>query len=152
MEKIMSEMKDFLKRFEMFIGLSDEMLDEVTVLCDPQTYPASSIVIERNSPPDNFYLIEEGTVEILTAPGREAEQRTDAVVVTLGKGQSFGEMGLVDSGPRSATVRAATQTKLVAIGCEEFLKLCETDTDLGYQVMRNIAVDLSFKLRYRNLI
>jgi CRP-like cAMP-binding protein len=73
-------------------------------------------------------------------------------LVTLGKGQSFGEMGLVDRGARSATVRAASDTDVYVINCDKFLELCHADTRLGFLVMRNIAADLSFKLRYRNLI
>ena len=148
----MSEIKNFLKRVEMFINLSDVMLDKVAILCQARSFSADSTIIERNSPADNFFLIREGTVEIITAPDQEETEMIDGVVVTLGKGQSFGEMSLVDSGARSATVRAATNTDLYEINSQSFIDLCETDTDLGYQVMRNVAVDLSFKLRYRNLI
>lgn len=149
----MSEIKTFLKRIEMFIGLSDKMLDEVTDLVNLETYQANNIIIERNSPPLNFYIIQEGTVEIITGPEEQIKNRRGGgVVVTLGKGQSFGEMGLVDNGARSATVKAGTDTKLLSINCKKFVDLCETDTGLGYNVMRNIAIDLSFKLRYRNLI
>ncbi len=147
----MSEMKRFLKGIEMFIGLSDEQLDKVAALCSPNQFETHSTIIELNSPPDNFFLIQAGTVEILTAPEEET-QKSDGVVVTLGKGQSFGEMGLVDSGKRSATVKATTPATMLSINCKEFINLCEADPYLGYQVMRNIAVDLSFKLRYRNLI
>lgn len=146
----MSEIKDFLKRFELFIGLSDEMLDTVVELCQPKKFVADNTIVERNSPADNFFLIRNGTVEIITAASDGSS--TDSVVVTLGTGQTFGEMSLVDSGARSATVKAATETDLYEIDSVQFRDLCETDTDLGYQVMKNIAVDLSFKLRYRNLI
>ena len=148
----MSEIKAFLKQIEMFIGLSDGMLDEVAKLCQSETHEADSTIIERNSPPINFYLIQEGTVKIMTALADTAKDSSEAVVVTLGKGQSFGEMGLVDNGTRSATVKAVTQTHLLVTDCALLRNLCEANTDLGYQVMRNIATDLSFKLRNRNLI
>jgi len=148
----MSAIKSFLKRVEMFIGLSDEMLNKVEALSRQEEYKSGETIIERGSSPDNFYLIQDGSVEIITASSDRAQEMADAVVVTLGSGQSFGEMGLVDSGARSATVKAETDTKLLVINCADFLNLCETDTDLGFRVMRNIAVDLSFKLRYRNLI
>jgi CRP-like cAMP-binding protein len=146
------EIKDFLRTVEMFIGLSDPLLDEVAKLCQPQSYASDSTIIERHSPPTHFYLIRKGTVKIMTAPSSTAEGSAKGVVVTLGTGQSFGEMGLVDEGTRSATVKAVTHTDLLAIDCEQFRNLCETNTDLGYQVIRNIAADLSFKLRNRNLI
>ena len=89
-------------------------------------------------------------------PQPDAPQTEDSMggplQVTLGQGQSFGEMGLVDRGPRSATVRADSDTDLYAINCEQFLELCELLPQLGFQVMLNIAADLSFKLRHRNLL
>ncbi|MCK6625909.1 MAG: cyclic nucleotide-binding domain-containing protein [Anaerolineae bacterium] len=147
----MAEIKDFLRQVEMFIGLSEAMLDEVAHLCQAVDYEADRIIVERNSPPAQLYLVQEGTVGIMTSSSGESSQ-AEPVVVTLGKGQSFGEMGLVDNGLRSATVKAITPTRLLAIDCAQFRSLCETNTDLGYQVMRNIAADLSFKLRNRNLI
>jgi CRP/FNR family cyclic AMP-dependent transcriptional regulator len=151
MEKTMPDIKEFLKQVEMFIGLSETMLDDVAKLCQPAAHKADDTIIERSSPPTHFYLIKEGMVKIITSPLDNASD-AETVVVTLGRGQSFGEMGLVDNGTRSATVKAVTFTELLAIDCARLSSLCEANTDLGYQVMRNIATDLSFKLRNRNLI
>ena len=58
----------------------------------------------------------------------------------------------MDRGTRSATVRCVQDgTTLFSIPRETFYGLCETDHQIGYIVMRNIARDLSFKLRIRNL-
>ena len=61
-------------------------------------------------------------------------------------------MALVDHGPRSATVRALTDNTVVQIvNREDFVRLCDGNHHMGYVVMRNMAADLSFKLRHRNL-
>jgi CRP-like cAMP-binding protein len=150
----MSEKKDFLKRLDMFNGLSDEELSDVAALCSEASYKAGDIVLNIKDPADKFYLVRNGTVQIITNPEvfETKPEMADILLVTLGKGQSFGEMGLVDRGARSATVRAASDTDVYVINCDKFLELCHTDTRLGFLVMRNIAADLSFKLRYRNLI
>lgn len=148
----MLEVTQFLEKVDLFGGLSDDMLAKVAGLCQPQSYRAGSAIIERGDPPDNFYLVRAGTVKILTAPENQPERFVEATVITLGRGQSFGEMGLIDNGTRSATVKAATGTDVYVINCKQFRDLCEADTTLGYRIMRNIAADLSFKLRYRNLI
>ncbi len=142
----------FLKQFEMFVGLDDEALKKVFALCTPKSYKSDTIIVERDAPPDYFYLIKEGTVNVYTttAPGSNGQVRS--VVVTLGTGQSIGEMGLVDEGARSATVRSVTSLDAFMINCKDFIALCKIDTELGFQVMRNIASDLSFKLRNRNLM
>jgi CRP-like cAMP-binding protein len=61
-------------------------------------------------------------------------------------------MSLIDSGLRSATVRCTSDgSELYVIRRDDFVELCEQDTDIGYIVMRNLAAELSFKLRHRNL-
>lgn len=148
----MSNITNFLKRVDLFSGLSDVMLNNVAGLCQPQIYNADSIIIRQDTSPDNFYLIQEGTVQIVTATETESPHFSNAALILLGNGQTFGEMGLIDHGPRSATVKAVTDTEVLVIECQPFRELCDADTDLGYKIMQNIAADLSFKLRYRNLI
>lgn len=150
----MSEAKEFLRTLDMFNGLSDEELSNVAALCSEASYKVGDIILNLNDPTENFYLIRSGTVQIITNPDilETKPELADAVMINLGEGQSFGEMGLVDRGARSATVRAGSDTEVYAINCNQFQELCYEDTHLGFLVMRNIAADLSFKLRYRNLI
>ena len=64
----------------------------------------------------------------------------------------IGEMSMVDQGPRSASVRAIHDPTVVqVIRHEDFQALCQRNTHIGYVVMYNMAADLSFKLRHRNL-
>ncbi|UCC89257.1 MAG: cyclic nucleotide-binding domain-containing protein [Anaerolineales bacterium] len=150
----MSEKKAFLKQLDMFNGLSEQELASVAALCSEASYKTGDIILNIKDSADSFFLIRSGTVQIITNPDvLEAKpEMLDLVTVNLGKGQSFGEMGLVDRGARSATVRAGSDTDVYVINCNKFLSLCQQDTHLGFLVMRNIAADLSFKLRYRNLI
>jgi len=150
----MSQVKDFLKRLDMFNGLTDQELSKVAALCSEASYKAGDTILNIKDPADIFYLIRSGTVHIITNPEvfEAKPELAGMLLVILGEGQSFGEMGLVDRGARSATVRAASDTDAYCINCDEFLALCNEDTRLGFLVMRNIAADLSFKLRYRNLI
>ena len=150
----MLEKKDFIKQLDMFNGLSGAELSNVAALCKETSYKAGDIILNIREPADSFYLVRSGTVQIITNPDvlKAKPEMLDMVTVNLGRGQSFGEMGLVDRGARSATVRAGSDTDVYVINCDEFLSLCQEDTHLGFLVMRNIAADLSFKLRYRNLV
>ncbi len=94
----MSDKQDFLKRLDMFNGLSDEDLSSVAALCAEASYQAGDIILHMKDPADKFFLIKSGTVQIITNPDvlELKQELPESLLVTLGKGQSFGEMGLVD--------------------------------------------------------
>jgi CRP-like cAMP-binding protein len=67
---------------------------------------------------------------------------------TLGRGQSFGEVALVDQGLRSATVRCATETcRVLEISRNDLLELLRNYPDIGFKVMYNLAADICLKFR-----
>jgi CRP-like cAMP-binding protein len=73
-------------------------------------------------------------------------------IATLRRGQSFGEVALVDQGLRSATARTAhDNTRLLIIPCNELMTACEEYHEVGYRLMFNLAADLSLKIRSSNL-
>ncbi len=137
---------NLLKRSAIFAGLSDSEAEAVAATCQKQVYGPGSIIIQQGDTGDELFIIEEGQVEIVlmgTTPERQ--------VVVLGKGQVLGEMSLLDFGYRSATARATEETTVQVIKEADFTALCERDHRIGYIVMRNLAADLSFKLRHRHL-
>jgi CRP/FNR family cyclic AMP-dependent transcriptional regulator len=138
-----------LKKVEILNSLSESQLEKVAELCREQTCNADDIIFRENDKSSELYLIQDGLVEItLSVP----EPGTEQSIVTLGKGQIFGEVALVDEGPRTASARCiADGTRLWVAKRADFISLCEKDTSIGFLVMKNIAADLSFKLRLVNL-
>jgi CRP/FNR family cyclic AMP-dependent transcriptional regulator len=138
-----------LKRVDILNSLSESQLEKVAKLCREQAHSADEIIFKENDASSELYLIQDGLVEItLSVPDPGTERR----IITLGKGQIFGEMALVDEGPRSASARCiADGTRLWVAERADFISLCEEDTNIGFIVMRNIAADLAFKLRLINL-
>lgn len=135
-----------LKRAALFTGLSDSEAEAVASLFVARTYPAGSIILQQGDTGDELFIIQEGQVEILVMGTKK-----ELPVVLLGKGQIVGEMSLLDYGFRSATARAAEDTVVHVMKEADFTDLCERDNHIGYIVMRNLAADLSFKLRHRHL-
>lgn len=147
---------DSLRRVEILSGLTDEQLARVASICQVETYQNKGIVVREGDPSDDLYVIHRGSFEIVLSKDRVTAETLSATgpraIVSLGQGQVFGEMALIDRGPRSATVRCTTDDALLyKIRGEDFAQLCEQETGIGYKVMRNIAADLSFKLRHSNL-
>jgi CRP-like cAMP-binding protein len=120
------------------------------------TFDAQDIIVREGDPSDDIYVIHTGSVEILLGEDTITAETLSAAgpqaILSLGQGQVFGEMALIDMGPRSATVRCtADGSELYVIRRDDFIRLCNQDTGIGYKVMHNLAADLSFKLRHRNL-
>ncbi|MGD2104214.1 MAG: cyclic nucleotide-binding domain-containing protein [Anaerolineae bacterium] len=146
---------DMLRRSELFSGLTDEQVEKVAALTEQVEYQSGAVVVREGEIGDSVYIVRDGMVEVLVSKGSIPDVPGPprmTSIVELGPGQSFGEMSLVDRGNRSATIRCVQDgTTLYAIRRPALLALCDQDARIGYVLMRNIASDLSFKLRHRNL-
>jgi CRP/FNR family cyclic AMP-dependent transcriptional regulator len=142
------ELFPILRSVELFNGLSEGEIQQLAAICKERTYRQGEMIARQGESGNELFIVTEGYAEVRVSEGT-SEGR---VIVNLGKGQLVGEMSLVDFGPRSATVLAGTEpTILQVISREDFENLCQQNTNIGYVIMRNIASDLSFKLRHRNL-
>ena len=137
-----------LKRVHLFRGLDQGELDEIAAISQPKVLQPGELVIEQNTTGNEMYIIGEGSVDVFIK-GIDDERG----LVMLGKGQVVGEMALIDQGYRSASVRTTDEgATLYLIEGEAFLDLCKENNHIGFVVMRNLAVDVAFKLRHRNLV
>jgi CRP/FNR family cyclic AMP-dependent transcriptional regulator len=160
MSKEKSEAKEYiniLRQTDIFYDLTEAQMEMVAGLCSEVTYNAEQMIFEENSASDELYVIASGEVDILVNPalvqssaaGQPARPLT---IVTLRRGQTFGEIALVDQGLRSASARCASKkAHLLVIASGRLLTLCDSYPDLGYRLMRNIAADLAFKIRGTDL-
>jgi CRP-like cAMP-binding protein len=147
---------ELLQHSELFLELAPEQVEQIAALGREASYNAGDVIISEGAPSHEMYIICSGMVEVEVGKGTVVHDVPGAPqlssLVRLGQGQVFGEMALVDSGARSATVRCTKDdTVLYVIPNKDFWALCEGDHHIGFIVMRNIAADLSFKLRHRNL-
>jgi CRP-like cAMP-binding protein len=146
---------DKLCRSELFSGLSPEQMGKIAALAEEIVCQSGDVIVREGETGDEVYVVGEGMVEVVVPKGSIPDvpgpPRMKSLV-ELGPGQSFGEMALLDRGVRSATVRCVEDgTTLCVIRRQALLALCDEDPEIGYVLMRNIALDLSFKLRHRNL-
>jgi CRP-like cAMP-binding protein len=150
--------KDFvniLKRTDIFYDLNEEQLGLVAELCHETQFRMGEMIFEEQSASDELYVIARGEVEILVDPSIIEAMPVaprPVTIATMRAGQAFGEIALVDQGLRSAGARsAADNTRLLVIPRATLLKLCDEHPELGYRVMRNVAADLSLKMRGADL-
>jgi CRP-like cAMP-binding protein len=143
---------NYLKEADIFLELTPTQLELVASLCEERKLNTGDVVFEENTPSDELYIIAQGEVEIQVDPSLVGDitdrQLGPVTIATLRRGQSFGEISLVDEGLRSATARCAQHgTQLLIIPRDKLMSLCDTYPQLGYRLMRNLAADLALKIR-----
>jgi CRP-like cAMP-binding protein len=135
------------KRVQLFAGLDESERAEIAAICREVRFNPRDMILEQNTTGSEMYVVAQGAAEVYIQGLADARS-----LVVLGKGQVIGEMALIDQGYRSASVRATKEgATLYVIESGDFYRLCQENYHIGYVVMRNMAIDLSFKLRHRNL-
>lgn len=149
----MNSLINFLKQSDIFYQFTPTQLEMVANLCQEVTFDVDELVFKENSASNELYVIVQGEVDILINRGTTGSlSHNHTVVARLRRGQSFGEVALVDEGLRSASARAAQKdTRLLVIQREKIIMLCETYPQLGYRLMHNLAADLAMKIRNTDL-
>ncbi len=138
---------DAIQVADLFRGLNTRQIRTLIDLGDKRAYSKGAVITEAGEHEDALYIVLEGQVEVL-----QKEEFENPKIVILGTGQGFGEIAVLDAGPRSATVRCIKEgTVLLRIPGQALRAACEEDCCMGYRLIYNLAQDLAFKLRHRNL-
>src|SRR5438105_829965 len=109
---------DVLGHIPLFGNLSPEEREELSRLLVPKRFGPGEAIVWVGEPGKEFFVIEQGKVAI-TIPD---ESGRELVLASLGPGAFFGEISLLDGGPRTATARAETDCTLMELGREDFLQ------------------------------
>lgn len=149
----MNNLVNFLKQSDIFYQFTPTQLELVANLCQEVVFNADEIIFRENSSSKELYVIVQGEVDILINRNTSGpNNKNETAVARLRRGQSFGEVALVDEGLRSASARAAQKdTRLLVIQRDKVVMLCETYPQLGYRLMYNLAADLAMKIRNTDL-
>jgi CRP/FNR family transcriptional regulator len=114
----------------LFAGLPDEQVAEVAQLFKERRFAAGDAVIREGSGGAAFFLIDSGEA-VVTVRGEERAR--------LGKGDSFGELAMIDEGVRSATVTAATELVCWGLTYWDFRPLVEQNGPIGWNLLQALA-------------
>jgi CRP-like cAMP-binding protein len=119
-----------IARVPLFAGLERRDLERVADSFKERNYEAGDTIAEEGSGGAGFFVIAEGNAKV-TVQGQE---RT-----TLGPGDYFGEIALLDEGARTATVKAETPMKTYAMTFWEFRPIVETDARIAWKLVQALA-------------
>jgi EmrB/QacA subfamily drug resistance transporter len=104
---------DFLARVPIFAGLDAPLREALAGRGQSVRIEAGDWLFREGQPGDAMYLVRAGRLEIV-------DERAGTVIRELGRGDALGELALLTTSPRSASVRAARASDLLAISCEDF--------------------------------
>jgi CRP-like cAMP-binding protein len=152
----MNTYANVLKNADIFYQFNESQLELVANLCQERVLKTGEIIFLEGSKGDELYIIADGIIDILINPDLVSDQPSEdhdpVTIATLRRGQSFGEIALVDQGLRSATARIAhDNTRLLVIPSDKLMATCEKHPDMGYRLMLNLAADLALKIRSTGL-
>jgi CRP/FNR family transcriptional regulator, cyclic AMP receptor protein len=129
-----------LKNVAIFAHLDDAALGSIARLVETREFPEGSVIVSQDEPGDSLFVLARGRVKVVLfgESGRE-------IILSMFKtpGDFFGEMSLLDGEPRSATVTAMTDLRLLVIDRPQFWKLLNETPDL----VRRILTILSRRVR-----
>ncbi len=123
-----------LQKVPIFAECTKKQLKSVAAISRVVEAPAGTVLTRQGDPGNEFFVILDGSAMV---------EVTKRKRVPLGPGEFFGEMSLLDGGPRSATVRAETDMRLLVIQRHNFQSLLSEVPDLT----RNILIVLSGRVR-----
>ena len=144
-----------LKRTSLFENLNDDELTRIGNICTPVSFCKDEIIMQEGDVGDTMYIIIEGTVEVaktLVLPGMDLDDNEQVGNKVFSKLHAqhnpvFGEISILESSARTATIKALTNCRFYEIKKDDFLRLAEQNYELGYKVLFNIARTVSTRLR-----
>ena len=122
-----------LRRVPLFAGLADDELADVALLFKERHFEAGETVVKEGADGAAFFLVVSGEATVAV---RGAER------TTLGPGDHFGEIALIDEGVRSATITAVTDLVCYGLTLWEFRPLVAGNGEIGWKLLQSLAQKL----------
>ena len=121
---------DALRQVPLFAELGDRELERLAGHFKERTFPEGSAVTEEGGTGAGFFIVSEGNATVSVG----GEERA-----TLGPGDFFGEIALVDEGTRSATIKAATDLRCYGLTAWEFRPFVEEHPQVAWPLLKQMA-------------
>lgn len=139
-------LRDFLRTVPLFEELSDRELQLLTPKIYLRQYMDGEAIFQEGDPSLGMYVVLSGTVRIVHQP----KDGPATVLATLAPGAFFGELGLLDDAPRSASAIACGATEALGFFKPELIEVVKRYPDLGMKIFLAVATMISGRLRRTN--
>ncbi|MCP4149577.1 MAG: cyclic nucleotide-binding domain-containing protein [bacterium] len=127
--------KRLLKQISLFKELDEVNLNELQKLLKEKTYGPKELIFKENDPPDAIYIIVKGTVRIY----RSSDYGKEINLAYLSGGDFFGELGLIESTPRSASVITDGECKMFVMQNTDFQNLLKENAKISFNTLKVLS-------------
>jgi len=124
-----------LRRTRLFAELREDTMRALADRSVERSYPRHGRLFYQGDPGSGLYVLASGLVKVIVT----SEDGEEMVLVTLGPGDAFGELSIVDGGPRSASAEALEPTVALVITREVLLDLATRDSGLTDALLRTLG-------------
>jgi CRP-like cAMP-binding protein len=125
-----TEKAAWLAGVPLFAGISAESMSALAEATGEQDFAPGQFIVRQGQVGTGLYVMVSGTVKVV---------RGSDEIASLGPGEFFGEMSVIDQQPRSASIQAAEQTVVLALASWDLLALLEKDSALSLNLIRGLV-------------
>src|SRR5215210_487780 len=127
-------MLDELRQIPLFADISEEDLEQLYKMAETVSIPAGQLVLREGDPGDSLYAVLAGELEVTKRQGGQ-----DVLLALYEPGQFFGEMALLEQAPRSASVRALQESRLLVISQLAFQTLLSCSPSAPLKILHTVT-------------
>ena len=124
-----------LRNVPLFSVLPEGQLGLLTGLVTRKSYPRGTTIISAGDLTDSLFVIISGRLKVMMSD----DEGREVILAILGSNEFFGEMGLLDDSPRSASVVALEACELLTLSKRDFKKCLSENFELSMAVMRGLV-------------
>jgi CRP/FNR family transcriptional regulator, cyclic AMP receptor protein len=124
-----------LKTVPLFTSFPEDQLRMLTTMVARKSAPRSTTIMAGGDATDSLYIVLSGRLKVMMSDSEGKE----VILTILGPGEFFGEMGLIDDEPRSATVITIEPCELLSITKRDFKKCLAENFEMAMAVMRSLV-------------
>ena len=126
----MADVAETLSRIPLFAGVKGRDLGRLAKVMSERTFAEGEVAVEEGRGGAGFWLIQDGNATVSIA---------GEIIRTLGPGEYFGEIALLDDGPRTATVTAGTDMRCLGMASWEFRPFVLEHPDIALTMLQTLA-------------
>jgi CRP/FNR family cyclic AMP-dependent transcriptional regulator len=124
-----------LKRVPLFSTFTEQQLSAVLAYVQHRRFPRGALIVRSGDETDALYIILSGRVKVLI----QDDQGHEVILSIMGSHDFFGEMGLLDDQPRSASVEALEPCEMLRLSKAGFVTCMKDNFDLAMRIIRNLV-------------